>query len=68
MNNDNILGYVHSFRFLRENAVPTVNLPTDSEISNLQNNYRSGIGNKTAKKVNNDWKIIIIFYSYHSLD
>jgi len=31
VNNENILGYIPNFRVLKENAIPTLNLPSDSD-------------------------------------
>ncbi|CAI6355295.1 unnamed protein product [Macrosiphum euphorbiae] len=46
-----LYGYVPSFRNLKENAVPTLNLPTDSEVSKSSTNCKGGIDAKTAKRI-----------------
>jgi len=54
MNNENVTGYIPSFRNLKENSVPTLKLPTDSEVSKSSTNSKGGIDAKTAKRVNNN--------------
>jgi len=49
-----VTGYIPSFRNLKENSVPTLNLPTDSEVSKSSNNCKSGIDAKTVQRVNNN--------------
>jgi len=54
MNHVNVIGNITSFRNLKENAIPTLNLLTDSEISKSSVNCKGLIDAKTAKQVNNN--------------
>lgn len=60
INNENILGYIPNCRVLKENAIPTLNLPSDSD-SSKSTIINGTAENETTKKVNNNLKIIIIF-------
>jgi len=51
MNNENVLGYIPNFRILKENAIPTINLPPDSDVPQSCNH---GITPEDTTRVNNN--------------